>query len=94
MHNWDPTFLSGKSVFWKIVVVGYITGVAVYCGVGALLENTSNDDDIYLVTIEWNLTLMGLVWLLTFTLDFKPVFVCLKGDLSKTIKYVDPANDD
>lgn len=51
LHNWDPTVLSRKSVIIKTIIVGYITALAAYCGIGALLENEENDDDIYLVII-------------------------------------------
>lgn len=39
LHNWDPTVISKFSINTKILIVGYITAVALYCGVGALLEN-------------------------------------------------------
>jgi hypothetical protein len=89
LHNWDTTALSKTSILAKILVTGYITGVALYCGVGALMEgDAANDDDIYLVIIEWNLTIGGLVWLLTFTLDWKDVFIVMRGDISKTVKAI------
>ena len=72
MHNWDPSSFSKNSILIKIIIVGYITGVAAYCGIGSLFqESPSNDDDIHVVIIEWNLTLGGLVWLLTFAMDWK-----------------------
>lgn len=81
MHNWDPTALAGRSVWTKILIVGYITLVAGYCGIGGIIENIPhNNDDIYVVIIEWNLTLMGLVWLLSFALDYKDIFIVLRGD--------------
>ena len=89
MHRWDTTSFSSKSILIKIIIVGYITGVAVYCAIGAIASGTpANDDDIHVVIIEWNLTLGGLVWLLTFVLDWKDIFITLRGDFSKTVKMV------
>ena len=89
MHEWDYTAFSKKSIVVKIIIIGYITGVAVYCGIGSLVKGTpSNDDDIYVVIIEWNLTLGCLVWLLTFAMDWGDIFITLRGDFSQTIKKV------
>ena len=90
MHDWKSTSFSKTSVWTKIIVVGYITGVALYCAYGAIFHGIpSDDDDIHVVIIEWNLTIGGLIWLLTFVLDWKDVFVTLRGDFSKTIKLVE-----
>ena len=87
LHNWDATILNKTSITIKTILVGYVTAVALYCGVGGLIENIpQNDDDIYVVIIEWNLTLICLVWLLSFTLDFKDISITLRGDVSKTVK--------
>ena len=92
LHNWNPSMITGRSITIKLLVFGYIVGVAIYCLIGSLRQIIpSNDDDIYLVIIEWNLTIGGLVWLLTFVVDWKPVFLTLKGDVSKTIKII-PVN--
>lgn len=89
MRDWDSRLFSRKSILVKIVVVGYILGVAIYCLVGAVAKGEpENDDDIHVVIIEWNLTLGGLVWLLTFVLDWQDVFVTLRGDFGKTIKLI------
>lgn len=89
MHNWDPSVLTRGSIIAKLLVFGYISGTLLYCIVGAIMENIpSNDSDIYEVIIEWNLTLMGLLWLLTFVLDYKNVFLVLRGDFSRTIKKI------
>jgi hypothetical protein len=40
------------------------------------------------VTVEWNLTIGGLGWLLTFVLDLKDVQLTFKGDAQETIKYI------
>jgi hypothetical protein len=89
MHNWDPSILTGRSLRTKMLIVGYITSVAVYCLVGGIIENIPhNDDDIYVVIIEWNLTLMGLVWLLSFVLDYKDIFIALRGDPGSTVKQI------
>jgi len=41
------------------------------------------------VTIEWNLTIGGLIWLLTFALDWKDIFLTFKGDINDTVKQID-----
>jgi hypothetical protein len=46
-------------------------------------------EDIYLVTIEWNLTIGGLTWLLTFALDWADIQLTFNGDIASTIKYID-----
>lgn len=52
LHNWNPSLVTGRSVTVKIMVFGYIVGVAIYCLIGSLSEVIpSNDDDIYLVII-------------------------------------------
>ena len=89
MDNWNPTTLTRGSLLTKMVIVGFISGTAGYCAIGAILEGSdSNDDDIYMVIIEWVLCLGGLVWLLTFTLDWKNIFLTFRGDVSQTIKRI------
>ena len=89
MHDWSSTSFSRTSIWIKIIIFLYILGVALYCAVGALVEETpSNDDDTHLVIIEWNLTIGGMLWLFSFVLDWKDVFVTLRGDFSKTVKMV------
>jgi hypothetical protein len=83
MHNWDITVISRSSLLLKRVIVGYITVVAWYCAGSALGESDEDkEDNIYVVIVEWNLAIMGLVWLLTLALDWGNVSVVLKGNFS------------
>lgn len=87
MHNWDPTVISRKSLITKRVVVGFLTGVALYCAFNGLGENKiEKEDNIYVVILEWNLAIVGLLWLLTFTMDWQGIYLVLKGDLSSSVK--------
>ena len=79
----------------KATISLYLVGVALYFIIGSILENmvsSDNGEDIYLVTIEWNLTIGGLIWLLTFALDWKDIFLTFKGDINDTVKKID-SND-
>lgn len=88
MHEWDSTVMNRTSYFSKTILAGYLTGVALYCLVGALLEKPQNDDDKYLVILEWNLVFAGLVWLFTFRSDWHEHFVVLRGNFASTIKQI------
>jgi hypothetical protein len=88
IRAWDTTITSRASIILKTIFSGYLLAVVIYFIIGSILENEENDEDIYLVTIEWNLTLIGLTWLLTFVLDFKDVQITLKGE--DTLKRIDP----
>lgn len=71
----------------KRVVVGFLTGVALYCAFNGLGENKiEKEDNIYVVILEWNLAIVGLLWLLTFTMDWQGIYLVLKGDLSSSVK--------
>ena len=73
-----------------MVFFGYLLGVFIYCIVGIILEkrDEENHDDIYVVILEWNLALGGLSWFITFVFDWDNVFLTLRGDFSKTVKYL------
>jgi len=51
----------------------------VYCLVGLITDPKHNNE--YVVILEWNLVIWGLIWLLTFTVDWASVFLTLKGDI-------------
>ena len=65
----------------KSLICGSLTAVFLYCIAGLLSEQLRGDDK-YVVILEWNLVFQGLAWLLTFTKDWKRVFVTLKGDFN------------
>ena len=65
----------------------YLNGVTLY-SLYVLLNESENDDDPALVIIEWNLTLVCLVWLLSFKYEWNHIFLTLKGDFSKTMKRI------
>lgn len=89
LHNWDPTVINPRSLLIKRIIVGYISGVAFYCAIKGLnLASAEKEDNIYVVILEWNLAIMGLIWLLTLTFDWKDVFIVLKGNFEGTVKRV------
>lgn len=75
MRRWDTKFMSAWSLVQKIVVAGYLSIIWIYCLVGLVSEqiHPSNDDDVYVVIVEWNLVYAGLIWVLCFLGDFKHV---------------------
>ena len=40
MHDWNSTSFNRTSIWVKIIIVGYILGVALYCAFGAIAEGT------------------------------------------------------
>lgn len=91
MKKWCSTVISSRSNLIKHVLFAYLIGVTIYCLVGLALEKEeTNHDDPYLVIIEWNLTLTGLVWLFFFVMDWGNISVVLRGDISDSIKRIEP----
>lgn len=80
MKAWCSTVITSLSSSIKTGIFLYLVGVAIYCGVGVAREHEEDHDDPYLVIIEWNLALGGLIWLFFFALDWKNIQVTLKGD--------------
>lgn len=37
LHNWNTFIIAGRSITIKLIVFGYIVGVAIYCLIGSLL---------------------------------------------------------
>lgn len=80
MRRWDTRFMSAFSLVQKIVVAGYLSIIWIYCLVGLVLENLGaegkkNDDDVYIVIVEWNLVYAGLIWVLCFLGDFRGTYL-------------------
>lgn len=86
MHKWDCTVLSRESMVIKSLLALYLILLVVYCVVGVVLESgEENDDDKYLVIIEWNLVYVCLVWLLSFRRDWDNLELTLKAGTSSTL---------
>lgn len=91
MHSWDPTVLNRTSYLLKTLFAAYMIGLAIYCGVDAVLRNLKefeDGDDPDVVILEWNLVFIGLTWLLTFKFDWTNLFITLKGDYSSSFKRI------
>lgn len=89
LREWDSKIIGRRSINIKVTIALYLFVIAMYFIIGSLLENGSeNDEDIYLVTVEWNLTIGGLIWLLSFVYDFKDVHITFKGDAQDAVKYI------
>ena len=74
----------------KIFLFIVILVTALYCLYLALTKkDDENEDDPSVVIIEWVLSIGAMVWLLTFVLELKDVFITLRGDVSQTVKMVD-----
>ena len=71
-------------------IFGYLLAVALYCIVGLLTQKEDlTHDDKYVVIIEWNLAIGGMIWLLTFVLDWNNIQIVLKGDFKTTVKMIE-----
>lgn len=79
MHRWDARSMTRSSVIKKVVVAGYLSIVWIYCLIGLISEavGPSNDDDIYIVIVEWNLVFAGLIWILCFLGDWQHIYLTL-----------------
>ena len=75
MRQWDVTFMKRGSLWIKILLAGYLLALWLYCLVGLIFEYAANDDDVYIVIVEWNSVFVGLVWVLSFTRDWKNVYL-------------------
>jgi hypothetical protein len=86
MRRWDTRFMTKMSLLQKMAVAGYLCLNFGYCIVGLILEavysDKANDDDIYIVIIEWNLVYAGLIWMLCFVADMKTVSLVLNDNKS------------
>ncbi len=86
MRRWDSRFMSKSSLTQKIIVAGYLSVIWFYCIYGLIIENLKsdkpNEDDKYIVIVEWNLVYAGLIWILCFLGDFKDVYVVLQNTKS------------
>lgn len=89
LREWDSKIIGRRSINIKVTIALYLFVIAMYFIIGSLLENgNENDEDIYLVTVEWNLTIGGLIWLLSFVYDFKDIHITFKGDAQDAVKYI------
>ena len=41
---------------------------------------------MYSNTIEWNLTLVSITWLITFVFEFKEIYISLRGNIDSLVK--------
>ena len=85
IFKWDPSSVSPSSVTQKTAVCLILTLVVIYSVIGLIIDQIKNDDNKWVVIVEWNLVILGLGWMLTFAGDWKRVFVTLKGDFSQTV---------
>lgn len=88
IYKWDPSAINYNSVLQKTILIIILSLIVAYCVVGLLTEAVQNDDDIYVVIMEWNLVFLGLMWLLTFSSDWTSVFLTLKGDIRASVKKI------
>ena len=79
IYRWDPRSISYNSKSIKILLMIGLSLIVVYCLVGLITDPKHNNE--YVVILEWNLVIWGLIWLLTFTVDWASVFLTLKGDI-------------
>ena len=86
---WYTPSISIFSMTIKMILFIFILVTAIYCMYLAFTEPSKNDDDPSGVIIEWVLALGSMTWLLTFVLDFKDIFITLRGDFSQTIRIVE-----
>lgn len=81
IRQWDTKTMTYCSLFQKVLVASYLSIIWVYCLVGlisqALSGSPTNDDDKYIVIVEWNLVFAGLVWVVCFHGDWKNVSIVL-----------------
>lgn len=79
MRQWDTSFMNRTSYLIKMILAGYLLGVWIYCVIGLIFEAFSNDDDMYIVIVEWNSVYVSLIWVLSFVVDFRNVYLGLDG---------------
>ena len=79
MRQWDTSFMNRRSYLIKMMLAVYLLIVWIYCLIGLIFEAFSNDDDMYIVIVEWNSVYASLIWVLSFVADFKNVYLGLDG---------------
>lgn len=77
MRQWDVSFMKRRSLIIKMILTGYLVGVWIYSLIGLIFEYVINEDDIYIVIVEWNCVFVGLLWVLSFSGDWKSVYLGL-----------------
>lgn len=77
MRRWDTSFLTPNSYRLKIIITIYLVALWVYCIVGLITENLSQDD-VYVVIVEWNSVYVCMGWILSFGWDWKHTYITLK----------------
>lgn len=82
MYQWDTSFMVKRSLIIKVILGVYVAIVWVYTGVSlALHPETDNDDEnVYIVILEWNSVYICLLWVLSFVVDWKDLYVSLSED--------------
>lgn len=81
MREWDTRVMSAPSLTSKIVVLGYLTCVYIYCAIGLIFyPETNHSDNKYGVIVEWNLVYVGLLWVFTFVGDFGGIYLVFAGN--------------
>ena len=82
MYQWDSTMISRKSYLIKIVFALYVALIWVYCVTGLVREpsDRNDDEDEFIVILEWNSVYVCLFWILSFLPEWKEIRITLSEE--------------
>lgn len=82
MYQWDSTMISRKSYLIKIIFALYVALIWVYCVTGLVREpsDRNDDEDEFIVILEWNSVYVCLFWILSFLPEWKEIRITLSEE--------------
>jgi hypothetical protein len=68
MYQWDSSVISKKSLTIKSILAIYVALVWIWTGISLALHpgGKNDDENIYIVILEWNSVYICLVWVFSF----------------------------
>lgn len=83
LKEWDSSVISQSSWRWKLFTCCYLTFVWVGCISMFIYKNfikkEYSDPGDWLIVLEWNSVFVNILWLLSFSEEFKRTYVCVVG---------------
>jgi hypothetical protein len=79
LYHWDSTVISRKSYLIKMILAGYVGLVWVGTLAGLVLNPSGQNDDenVYIVILEWNSVYVCLFWILSYLPEWSDLRITL-----------------
>jgi hypothetical protein len=75
MHKWDSTVLTPSSYVMKSILMIYVAMIWIYCLYGVIThpDGFGDDENVYIVILEYNSVYVCLFWIFSFRADWKDI---------------------